>query len=154
MKITVAFFSVCLLFSKVEAQSLQNPMITADTTIYISVAKAGKLPAFPYGEKKFEFYIKKYMCPSYKANKLKGSVSFSFIIEKDGSITHSKVDEEFGIPKVVLQDVKCAIDCMPLWKPAISCITCKGNDFGIYRYRYYESIDQEKCIYFPSENLK
>lgn len=150
----LTFLLVCSLFSKIQAQSFQNPLINSDTTVYISVAKAGKLPEFPYGEKRFGFYVKKYMCPTYKANKLKGSVLFSFIIEKDGSITHSKVDEQFGVPTAVLQDIKCAIDCMPFWKPAISCVTCKVNDFSLLRYQYYGSIDQEKCIYFPSENLK
>ena len=94
------------------------------------------------------------MCPTYKANKLKGSILFSFVIEKDGSVTHPEVELEEGIHKGVLEDVKCAINCMPLWKPAISCVACKGNDFGVYRYRYYSSIDQEKCMYFPSDRLK
>lgn len=150
----ITFFLLCSLCSKTQAQSFQNPMITADTTVYLGVAEAGRPPQFPDGEKKFEFYIKKYMCPSYKANKLKDSVLFSFIIEKDGSVSHSKVEERAGIPKVVIQDVKCAIDCMPLWKPAISCMNCNGNNFAFYRHIYYRSIDQEKCIYFPHENLK
>lgn len=138
---------------KAFAQTYEKPVITNDTTIYLSVCKQGTPPAFPGGEKRMVYYVKKYMCPIYKANKLKGSVLFSFIVEKDGMLTNVKIDEQ-GLPSTVTNEIKCAINCMPIWKPAISCIENKTKDFGYFRFIYYGSIDQEKCIYFPSENLK
>ena len=50
---------ICLLSSKIQAQSFQNPIITTDTMVYISVTNSGTPPEFPYGEKKFAYYIKK-----------------------------------------------------------------------------------------------
>ncbi|WP_305951704.1 hypothetical protein [Emticicia oligotrophica] len=136
------------------SQTYENVIINTDTTVYLGVCEQGSPPSFPGGDKKMAFYVKKYMCPAYKANKLKGSVSYSFIVEKDGMLSKIKVDEQ-GLPSIVTNEVKCALYCMPIWKPAISCIDKdKTKGLGYYRHIYYGSIDQEKCIYFPHENLK
>lgn len=154
MKKYLRLFFIFLISSKVFSQTYEKVFITPDTTVYLGVCEQGSPPSFPGGDKKMAFYMKKYMCPAYKANKLKGSVLFSFAVEKDGTLSKIKVEEN-GQPSVVTNEIKCALYCMPIWKPAISCIIeNKTKDLGYYRHIYYGSVDREKCIYFPHENLK
>jgi hypothetical protein len=154
MKKYLRLFFIFLISSKVFSQTYEKVFITPDTTVYLGVCKQGSPPSFPGGDKKMAFYMKKYMCPAYKANKLNDSVLFSFVVEKDGTLSKIKVEER-GQPSIVTNEIKCALYCMPIWKPAISCINVNTtNDLVYQRHIYYGSVDREKCIYFPHENLK
>ena len=154
MKKYLRLFFIFLISSKVFSQTYEKVFITPDTTVYLGVCKQGSPPSFPGGDKKMAFYMKKYMCPAYKANKLNDSVLFSFVVEKDGTLSKIKVEEN-GQPLIVTNEIKCALYCMPIWKPAISCIYENKTINLVYqRHIYYGSVDREKCIYFPHENLK
>ena len=76
------------------------------------------MPEFPGGKKAlYKFLSDNIKYPeSAKKKKIQGTVWVSFIIEKDGSISHIKV--EHGISPELDKEAIRVIKSMPRWKPA------------------------------------
>jgi protein TonB len=104
--LAIAFFAI----QTVSAQDTTN---VSDNTVY-NTAGIDVKPDFTGGMDAFyQFISKNYNCP--KVDKLAGKVYVTFVIEKDGSLTHIKVlrDIGYGTGKEAIR----VLELSPKWLP-------------------------------------
>jgi TonB family protein len=116
-----------LLFFAAKAQKrdttiYQGCRLANDTTQYIDGTGASILdscPQFRNGLNDLLKYISTHVhCPlNIRKDHLKGKVIISVVIEKDGSITHAKIER--GISKNIDKEALRVINSLPKWKPGI-----------------------------------
>ena len=83
------------------------------------VSRAAVKPSFPGGNKALFDYIDKNLEYPKKAKKtdIKGRVDVSFIVEKDGRLTHIQIER--SLSRSHNRKAKRLIRKMPKWKPAL-----------------------------------
>lgn len=97
--------------------------ISPSDTIY-NVMEVDFLPAYPNGGwESFSGYIQSVRYPKeLKEKEIKGSLSVSFVVEKDGSVSHIEVKN--SVDKIIDNEITNALQNMPAWKP--------GKKDGLY----------------------
>jgi protein TonB len=104
---------LAIVFFAIQTVRAQDKTNVSDNTIY-NTAGIDVKPDFPGGMDEFyRFISKNYNCP--KVDKLAGKVYVTFVIEKDGSLTHIKVlrDIGYGTGKEAIR----VLELSPKWLP-------------------------------------
>lgn len=102
---------------------IASDKISPSDTIY-NVMEVDFLPAYPNGGwESFSGYIQSVRYPKeLKEKEIKGSLSASFVVEKDGSVSHIEVKN--SVDKIIDNEIINALQNMPAWKP--------GKKDGLY----------------------
>lgn len=127
MKAILIAIVIIFLSDTVKAQSQDTTIykyyrLKTDTTTYIATYPSlgfDALPQFPGGEKKLNNFFREtiHYPQSAKEKRLEGKVFITFIIEKDGHVSHAEIIR--GISTDLDNEAIRVIMALPKWEPAI-----------------------------------
>lgn len=102
-------------FQTIHSQTVESKSTFEDDKKPYNVSGIDIQPEFPGGIKEFyQFIGKNYQVPNVPG--LKGKVYISFVVEKDGSISNSKVVRDIGYGTGI--EAIRVLSLSPKWKPA------------------------------------
>ncbi|PWS28232.1 energy transducer TonB [Pedobacter yonginense] len=102
-----------------ESAKSKSPSADSDNNAIVDFVKIEKQPQFPGGMQAFYQYLGQHIKYPKEAakNKIQGKVFLTFIVEKDGALTHVEVTR--GVSPEIDAEALRVISSSPKWNPGM-----------------------------------